>query len=154
MYGLSGIPFAYIFSRKRSASGAFASFIILGLFLGIILCLIIGVLIESGDPYYKYIGESLKIWAILFIPQVGLTYSGAEFSRKVVDNYNMAAAPQKMQSLCYYNPNPCCNGKSNLILINWPGNQLTMEFIFKSLMFVIKIKLWRVYMSNAIQMVQ
>lgn len=88
LYGISGIPYTYLFCRKKTASGAFALLVIMGIFLGILVTLVLGVMLESGDPFYENMGEKLKILNFLFIPQVGLSYLLMQFSRKAVKNYN------------------------------------------------------------------
>ncbi|KAG5895530.1 hypothetical protein JTB14_010674 [Gonioctena quinquepunctata] len=114
-YGLCGIPFTYLFSRKSSASGAFALFVILGIFLGIIVALVIGVLFESKIDYYMNIGQTIKVLGFLSIPQVALTSSILDFSRRVVEVYNLEVVPKRIQSSCSYEPSshPCCSETSD-----------------------------------------
>ncbi|CAH1119745.1 unnamed protein product [Phaedon cochleariae] len=109
VYGLCGIPYSYLFSRKGSSSGAFALFIILGIFLGVIITLIVGVLLESQDDYYIRIGTYLKYLGSFFIPQVGLSMSLVEFCRRAVDNFNLQIVPKKLSSICSYASHPCCD---------------------------------------------
>lgn len=80
----------------------------MGMFSGIILALVIGGLIESGNSYYTNLGENIKIVSLLFLPQVGLSYFLVQFAIKAVKNYNMIALPKQMISQCSYKPNPCC----------------------------------------------
>ncbi|CAG9862052.1 unnamed protein product [Phyllotreta striolata] len=111
MYGLSSIPLAYLFSRKKSASGALAAFVIMGQFSGVILTLIVNILLEFPDDYYKRIGDALSYLFYLFIPQVGLADSLVRFSRRAVGIYNIENAPHKLAASCmseYMERHPCC----------------------------------------------
>lgn len=108
MYGIAGIPCTYLFCRKQTASGAFAVLVTVGMFLGIIVTLVVGVMLDSGMVYYENLGRILKILAYLFLPQVGLSYLLVAFARKAVKNYNMEALPKQMMSQCSFDHNPCC----------------------------------------------
>lgn len=114
LYGLAGIPFSYLFGRKKSFSSGYAFFIILGIMLGVLLTSIVFALEESGDPYYVQIGNDLRTLFILICPQFGLTYCGVAFSQKVISNYNFAHMnTQRLVATCgVVKPNVCCLGPS------------------------------------------
>ncbi|XP_066249197.1 phospholipid-transporting ATPase ABCA3-like [Euwallacea similis] len=114
LYGFSGIPFSYLFSRKNSFSGAYALFIILGIMLGVLLTIIVCALEESGSEPYVHTGGILKDIFLIFCPQFGLTYSGVVFSYKVIHNYNfMHMDILKRLSICSSRDaiNACCYGE-------------------------------------------
>lgn len=111
LYGFAGIPFTYLFCRKQTAIGAFTDLVEIGIFLGILLTLVIGILWECGDEFYEQLARKLKIICFLFLPQVGLSFLLTEFSKKAVKNYNMVSLPKQMMSQCTYDPNPCCKSR-------------------------------------------
>ncbi|XP_066148940.1 phospholipid-transporting ATPase ABCA3-like isoform X2 [Euwallacea fornicatus] len=116
LYGLSGIPFSYLFGRKNSFSGAFALFIILGIMLGVLLTIIVCALEESASEPYVYTGGILKDLFLIFCPQFGLTYNGVVFSYKVINNYNFMHMDElERLSICSLKDaiDPCCYGESN-----------------------------------------
>ncbi|XP_060517032.1 ATP-binding cassette sub-family A member 2-like isoform X2 [Cylas formicarius] len=114
LYGASGIPFAYLFSRKKSSSGAFAVFIISGLILGVTLTMIVIVLNESGDEHYMRMGRVFEAIFLTFSPQFVITYFGVAYSRKAINNYNLAHMPrEKLNAVCFNDPNPCCYAGSS-----------------------------------------
>ncbi|XP_048517910.1 ATP-binding cassette sub-family A member 2 isoform X1 [Dendroctonus ponderosae] len=114
LYGLAGIPFSYLFGRKKSFSSGYAFFIILGIMLGVLLTSIVFALEESGDTYYVQIGNDLRTIFMLICPQFGLTYSGVAFSQKVISNYNFEHMnTQRLVATCgALNSNACCLGPS------------------------------------------
>lgn len=109
-YGIAAIPYTYLFSYKKSLAGAFALYLISGLFLGVVLTVIVFVLLLSGDQYYVDVGEKLK-YVFLLIPQFGLSYTLVTFTRKVISNYNWDILTESEKNRkCYFHPNPCCTG--------------------------------------------
>lgn len=82
---------------------------IMGMFLGVTLTSVIGLLLESGVEYYIQVAEILKIISFLFLPQVSLGLLLVKFAEKAVKNYNMITFQQEMQSSCAFSYNPCCN---------------------------------------------
>ncbi|XP_018325058.1 retinal-specific ATP-binding cassette transporter [Agrilus planipennis] len=110
-YGVSGIPFSYLFSYKKSAASAFVAFIISSLFLGTILTVIVLVLELSGAAYYERIGEVLR-YIFPVLPQFGMTYTSVRFAIKAVSNYNwMLKSDDDKKRKCYFDHNPCCDGE-------------------------------------------
>lgn len=112
LYGACGIPCAYLFGRKKSFTGAYALFVILGIMLGVLLSVVVFVLEESGDVSYMKWGNIFRTIFLIFCPQFGLTYSGVTFSRKVINNYNFVHMPRlNLLSVCSReDASPCCFG--------------------------------------------
>ncbi|XP_066148995.1 ATP-binding cassette sub-family A member 17-like isoform X2 [Euwallacea fornicatus] len=113
-YGICGIPFSYLYSRKKTFSSAHAHFVINSLVSGILIGIIVFALRESGKNHLKKIGD--VIWDIFIVisPQFGLTYCGFTFSMKVIRNYNFKVMSDiKRLSVCSSNnPPACCNEKT------------------------------------------
>ncbi|XP_057653241.1 ATP-binding cassette sub-family A member 2-like isoform X1 [Diorhabda carinulata] len=112
LYGLAGIPFTYLFSRKTSASGAFALLIIMGMFLGIIFTITIEILLHSQDEYYMNIGNHIKYVSLLLIPQVGLCDALLNLAKRAVMIHNINMSPAKMNMVCIGQSHVCCNENS------------------------------------------
>lgn len=109
LYGLTGIPFTYLFSRKTSASGAFALLIIMGLFLGIIFTITIEILLSSQDEYYMNIGNQIKYVSLLLIPQVGLCDALLNLARRAVKIHNINVSRAKLNMVCIGHSYMCCD---------------------------------------------
>lgn len=111
-YGISIIPYAYLFSYKKTAAAAFASFLIGSMFLSVVLTIIVLILEWSIDEYYINLGKNIK-YALLLFPQFGLTYTSVQFSMKAVWNHNWDIKPEEhKQAKCRFDYNPCCDGTS------------------------------------------
>ncbi|XP_050500171.1 phospholipid-transporting ATPase ABCA3 isoform X2 [Diabrotica virgifera virgifera] len=127
-YGIAGIPFAYIFSRKKTASGAFALFVIMGMFLGIILTLTIAVLLESQDEYYVNIGNKIKYVCFFLLPQVSLSDALVSFIRRTVNIYNFKISPQRLRVMCNQMESHACCVESSIECQNYKSyNNLFSE---------------------------
>lgn len=106
MYGVASMPLTYIFSRKKSLSGAFALFVVTMMFLGTILSFVIEALAYSNMNEFMEAAERWKVVFLIIVPQFGLTLIGERFALKAVDNYNMDL-PGKRIMLCHQE-NACC----------------------------------------------
>lgn len=112
-YGLGVIPFAYLFTRLKSASSGYAALLIISLLCGIIFTVTVTALLESGSEYYINIGKMLHILFSTLFPQYGLSYISVNYARKVVQNYNWnKMEPQKKSALCRFHDLPCCKGET------------------------------------------
>ncbi|PNF40610.1 ATP-binding cassette sub-family A member 3 [Cryptotermes secundus] len=84
MYGLSAIPFAYLFSHFRNTSaGAFSLLVVLNVLVGLIMFLVVYFMLLSED--YKSTGKVLKFF-FEFIPHFTITYAFTRFSDRVLSN--------------------------------------------------------------------
>ncbi|KDR09441.1 hypothetical protein L798_00662, partial [Zootermopsis nevadensis] len=84
MYGLSAIPFAYLFSYFRNTTaGAFALLVILSILIGSVMSPVVYsmILFES----YKSTGKVLK-YLFEFVPHFTITYAFGRFSYLVLTN--------------------------------------------------------------------
>ncbi|KAF5274074.1 hypothetical protein FQR65_LT04472 [Abscondita terminalis] len=134
-YGLSVIPFSYLFSYKKTAAGGFASFLMSCLFVSVIMTVVILIMEFSGDDHYKKVSENLRYICLLF-PQFGLAYSSLQFSRKAVWNYNWNnKSPEQRNSKCVFDYNPCC--ETNFIHRFWDQ---FLVFVYNK-MHPVKVKL-------------
>ncbi|XP_066249198.1 phospholipid-transporting ATPase ABCA3-like [Euwallacea similis] len=108
-YGICGIPFSYLFSRKNAFSSAYALFVIINLMSGILISVIVFALEESGYNNFKI---TMKMIFMVISPQFGLTYCGVTFSRNVIQNYNFQVMDDgKRLIVCNSNSPPTyCNG--------------------------------------------
>ncbi|XP_030753905.1 ATP-binding cassette sub-family A member 2-like isoform X2 [Sitophilus oryzae] len=115
LYGSSGLPHCYLFSRRKSFSGSYALYIIQGIILGVIPCITVMALLESGDSYYKDIGQSLEKLFLFLFPQFTFTYLGVNFSKQVIENYNFGQMlPIEKLSWCNgQRYNPCCEAEDS-----------------------------------------
>lgn len=106
------MPFAYLFSRKKSAPSGFAALITTGIFSGIIPTIAILVMLSSGMEYYENLGEVFKVVCLILSPQFGLTLTSVEFSKRAVHkfNWNVASAEDK-HLMCLRKASVCCSGK-------------------------------------------
>lgn len=129
MCGFSAIPFAYLFSYKKTVSGGFASFMTISMLVGVVGTVAVVVMELSGDDYYVKLGSKIKYFGLL-VPQFGLTYSGVKFARKAVwnNNWDLKDAVQK-KIVCRTGPNPCCGKKFKYNYVIYYGNMLYNVFI-------------------------
>lgn len=113
MYGLSGIPYAYVFARKKSFSASYALFIILGIMLGVLLTFGVLAMEMSQDKGFMDWAHVLKVIFTIFCPPFGLTYYGVTFSQQVIKNYNFRHMGRlKLLSMCSREgSNACCKGE-------------------------------------------
>ncbi|KAF5274077.1 hypothetical protein FQR65_LT04475 [Abscondita terminalis] len=85
VYGVSIIPYAYLFSHKRVASVGFLTFIVINL----IITFALTYHFIFPDFRHKFSKDVNLIKHIFFLyPQFGLTYASYQFSRQVDYNYN------------------------------------------------------------------
>ncbi|KAK5648970.1 hypothetical protein RI129_003862 [Pyrocoelia pectoralis] len=117
-YGFSVIPFAYLFSYKKTAAGAFATFLISNLFTSVIMTAVVMFLQLTSDTY-REIAAQLKYVLFLF-PQFGLTFNCVQFSKKAVRNFNWKIKSQEQKrTLCQISHNPCCGDEKSSLCINY-----------------------------------
>ncbi|KAL1501623.1 hypothetical protein ABEB36_006920 [Hypothenemus hampei] len=111
LYGIAGIPFSYLFAKRKSFSSGYALFVILGIMLGVLLSVVVFALEESGDAFYMHKAYILRWIFATFCPQFGLTYFGVKFARKAITNYNFERYGRlKLLSICSREPiDPCCS---------------------------------------------
>ncbi|XP_045460948.1 ATP-binding cassette sub-family A member 2-like isoform X2 [Harmonia axyridis] len=110
-YGLASIPFAYLFTRFKTASSGYAVLLIISLLSGVILTIIVNALEQSMDDYYTDIGYVLHIIFLTLFPHYGVSYVSIKFARKTVQNYNWyTMSSQKRRAICRFHENPCCFG--------------------------------------------
>ncbi|KAL3285989.1 hypothetical protein HHI36_000503 [Cryptolaemus montrouzieri] len=113
-YGLASIPFAYLFTRFKTASSGFAVLLIVSLLSGVILTIIVGALQQSRDDYYTGIGNILHFIFLALFPHYAVSYISVNYSRKVVQNYNWyTMSSPKRAALCRFHENPCCYGDTS-----------------------------------------
>lgn len=140
MYGLSGIPYAYVFARKKSFSASYALFIILGIMLGVLLTFGVLAMEMSHDKTFEDWAHVLKAIFTILCPPFGLTYYGVAFSQQAIKNYNFAHMGRlKLLSICSIEvSNACCKGE---------GPACDTE---RSYMNVLRPDIWYMWLGTAI----
>lgn len=84
MYGVSAIPFAYLFSYFRNTTaGGFALLVMLNMLVGLIMSIVVYAMMLSST--YKSTGKALK-YTLEFIPHFTITYAFTRFSQQVLTN--------------------------------------------------------------------
>ncbi|XP_044746947.1 phospholipid-transporting ATPase ABCA1-like isoform X2 [Coccinella septempunctata] len=112
-YGLATIPFAYLFTRFKTASSGYAVLLIVSLLSGVILTIIVNALEQAKDDYYTHIGYVLHLIFLLLFPHYGVSYVSINYGRKAVQNYNWyTMSAQKRRAVCRFHDNPCCFGET------------------------------------------
>lgn len=127
LYGLSSIPFVYLFCHKKTISSGFSSLIVINLIFGIVITLVIIAIEETGIEKWEKTAHTLHYF-FMFIPQYSLSYISVQFCRKAVWKYNWELMATKVkQSLCIDNKHHCC-GK----YLNYCNCLLDFLYIFLS----------------------
>ncbi|KAJ3652605.1 hypothetical protein Zmor_018556 [Zophobas morio] len=112
-YIIAALPFTYLFSFRKTTTGAFALLLMLGMFFGIVPSLITAAVEYWKQEYYIKIANCLKPVLIAINPQFALSYISFKFAKKYVENFNWKYMdPNKRDYICNTNPNPCCNGET------------------------------------------
>ena len=110
-YIITALPFTYLFSFRKTATGAFALLLMLGMFFGIVPSSIIAAVEFWKQDSYIKIANCLKPVVIATNPQFALSYINFKFAKKYVENFNWKYMdPNKRNHICNTNPNPCCSG--------------------------------------------
>lgn len=129
MYGLSGIPYSYVFARKKSFSASYALFIILGIMLGVLLTFGLLAMEMSQDKVFMDWAHALKAIFTIFCPPFGLTYYGVTFSQKAIKNYNfkhmgrlklLAICSREASSACCKGEGPACDAEKSYMNVLSP----------------------------------
>ena len=115
-YIIVALPFTYLFSFRKTITGGFALFLMLGIFFGIVPSLIIAAMEFSHQEYYIKIAKCLTPMLVAISPQFAMSYINVKFAKKYIDNFNWKYMdPKKRSHNCNINPNPCCNGRFFLL---------------------------------------
>lgn len=108
LYGISGIPFGYIFSYSKHSAGGIFHFLLASIISGFVLTVSVFISELSNYGRVSSSGSVLRNFGY-FLPQFSLTYNSVQFCRNTVWRYNWNIKPLAQQDLiCLYNWNPCC----------------------------------------------
>ncbi|KAK4883826.1 hypothetical protein RN001_000097 [Aquatica leii] len=109
VYGVAVIPYAYLYSYRRSRSSTLGLFVILNLFISHVLIVFILYLESSNDDCLEKIA-GICIHVLNFFPVFGLQHTIAEFVKKAIWNYNWNhTSMEHKEAICKSNYNPCCD---------------------------------------------
>ncbi|XP_063924557.1 uncharacterized protein LOC135138511 [Zophobas morio] len=112
-YIITALPFTYLFSFRKTTTGAFALLLMLGMFFGLVPSSIIAAVEFWKEENYIKIANCLKPVLIATNPQFALSYINFKFAKKYVENFNWKYMdPNKRNHICNTNHNPCCSGET------------------------------------------
>ncbi|XP_049818553.1 phospholipid-transporting ATPase ABCA3 isoform X2 [Aethina tumida] len=107
---VTSLPYAYLFSRRKTLSAGVALFIILNLFMGVILFTIVSLLTLATSKFWKDMSDTLDKVFLIMCPPYGYTKLSHFYSQQTTRLYNwevMSSAEKRLECLRNEN-NPCC----------------------------------------------
>uniref|UniRef100_A0A1Y1MN73 ABC transporter domain-containing protein n=2 Tax=Photinus pyralis TaxID=7054 RepID=A0A1Y1MN73_PHOPY len=110
VFGVSAIPYSYLFIYRSSGFVGYGLFIITSLLISNTIVIGVFYMEFSEDEDLKTIANGINYFFVLF-PTFGLKYTMMKLIKQSVWNYNWRVrSPEHKQAICATNYNSCCYG--------------------------------------------
>nr|CAD7432558.1 unnamed protein product [Timema monikensis] len=119
LYGLSGVPFAYLFSYlNKTSAGGFVLLIVTNMVVGLIMTMVVYALEQSVD----YEATAMTLTYIMnLLPHFALSKGLMNYSQQVVKNNECALIRDVYKKTqCDHNPASKCCGESLNLFLDFP----------------------------------
>nr|CAD7412845.1 unnamed protein product [Timema cristinae] len=119
LYGLSGVPFAYLFSYlNKTSAGGFVLLIVTNMVVGLIMTMVVYALEQSVD----YEATAMTLTYIMnLLPHFALSKGLMNYSQQVVKNNECALIRDVYKKTqCEHNPASKCCGESLNLFLDFP----------------------------------